>query len=512
MAEKVVVEIPGVESNIRALKDMVKTWKSLAQAQDAVAKTTRKAGSAARSASQSAKSAASAASKAAGATRVGAQSSSTASVDPDKTQVQSVKDQYRMKAQYARAQARQQAADQKAAAKAAKQAQQNDPDYIRKQAMLRARYTYGKNGKIQAHLLGVDIKRLVNSGQGAFVHQVMGGNDPQGGGGIDPTSMGLNVAGAAAGVGGTAGQGVGGAVSSAHAVAMALSGLGKLGPYAMAAAVVLKGLGNAAEYATKRVEGEARAGMGYDPLLEKFGAYGGAAGYTGVAAAAAAKAGINPVGGPYGNIDYAGNKRKELKYIGDAPSFEEARRRDIELHGQETGAAKFWDLSPEQKRAALGDPASGNAARNVARRQSHNRASEQWDRFMGHLNDNAGSAADGLINDLMDDPKKFADFVWGGIQGPYAQMIGGKGAAGSIGGRPSIGSGAKSADLKDALDKATQAMNDNTRAIEYSTQGFSSNVPGAEGAVPRGLRNNINLQSKGMDMATANEVRLNTGL
>lgn len=502
---KVTVDVPDVQASLKDVKALVKGLKDVAKAQSAVASASRQAGTAAKAAAQSTKSAASrmasggvgrpGSSSGGGASSAGGAS---ATVDPNKTQAQSVRDAYRMKAQYARVKAKQQVADQKAAAKAAKVAQQNDPAYIRKQALMRARYTYGKNGKIQAHLLGVDIQKLVNSGQGALVHQVMGGNDPQVGGGIDPSSMGLNVANAATGAIGTAGQGAAGAYSTASAVASALTGLSRLGPYAAAAAVVLKGLGASAEYAQKRVEGEARAGMGYDPLLEKYGGYGGSAGYTGVAAAAAGRAGINPVGGPYGNIDFSGNKRKELKYIGDASSFDEARRRDIELHGGETGAAKFWDLTPQQKAAALTDmdKASENDDRMMhqpaaRRRAEHNQASENWDRFVGGLADAGTNAADKLIN-------------W---------LIGSEGQAGGWSGSASEKkSGGGSKDLKEALDENTKAINRQTQAIDTSTSGFSSSVPGAEGSVPRGLRNNLLLQANGMDMATATSVRLNTGL
>lgn len=208
----------------------------------------------------------------------------------------------------------------------------NNPSHVVMQAMMRTRFSKGIFGGIKGMPLGADILKLGGMSS-PIVQAIMGGS-----GGMarlapmiaplitNPVTIAAMVA-AAAVVGTTVLGFNAGRVMGKYGSTIAASG-GLNGSYRNASIIAgFAGLGSGSD-ASRRLQ-ESIAGGG-------------------LATSYAIKAGINPMGFPFGDMDYATKLAKYTEFVSRSQSFNEARRR-AEAVGMPDLAKSYW-LSDRDKR------------------------------------------------------------------------------------------------------------------------------------------------------------------
>ena len=339
--------------------------------------------------------------------------------------------------------------------------QASDPSYVYQSVMNRTRFT---NGGKQGHILGIDQKRLQAAGLGHLIPQIQG----TGGGGGSYTSMSKGAGNVInAGIHATNVSGGAGGFEALGAIAGMFPELG-----ALAAAFGVLAMG--AQYASKRLSNVAIAGTGYNPMVEGLGMDAGSMGGTahGMQAAAWMEAGINPIGGRYGDNNYAAKQQKAIQHIRDmkhkGASFDEVRGW-AEQAGIPEAASEYWeDDAHAQDRMNRGKPPSDKQLKDDA-----NRAEE--------------------IDSTVDKVKKMTAY-WAGkawdFLGPDSGMVPGGPGGGS----------AATAPPKDP----TKATTEDTSQTINPMDGGTSSYNGIRGGLPSKWIGN-----PGMDTSQANAVRLN---
>lgn len=307
-----------------------------------------------------------------------------------------------------------------------------DPQRALQTAMMRTRFTQGVFGKMIGHPLGVDLMK---------VGALMGPNAANGlfGGGAG--------GGALAGVGFAAA----GAVAALTAFAAAVQHVGTM-LQSLAAQTA------ASANSAGSVQGirAAAAQLGMDPA-QLARQVQGAVGAGGIGAGFGIQAGINPVGGSFGDMGYAEKARKALKFVAGSKSFDEARRRAEGLGIPE--AAQFFYLNPSNK-AALMNNGFGGGAESVAAGANFRYAQERIGASFWKVLEKATPAIEYFANGLSD-LADVIDFVLNGFK--------------------------KSSGGKSYQERQIKALDDNTRAINGMRETLGGG-PRAQGALPSGIK------------------------
>ena len=211
-----------------------------------------------------------------------------------------------------------------------------DPQRQLMTAMMRTRFARNAQGGITPMPLGVDLLKFGPQLLGAA--QSAGTGSIGGLGGAASTVMSI---GSKLGPAGTVATAVIAAMvamaAAVHQTAQIISGIGRQmaaggsGVLGMSPFTRVAGIGDAGS-AARGLQGALQGGYGAG-----FGI----------------QAGINPVGGPFGDIDYAAKLKKALRYIAGAGSFDQARRRAEGLGIPE--AANLYNTSDYTKQR-IGTP------------------------------------------------------------------------------------------------------------------------------------------------------------
>lgn len=281
---------------------------------------------------------------------------------------------------------------------AQQQARNNDPAYVEAQARARTRYTPNGWGGQSGHILGVDRAKLKALGLDHVIKDIEGSAPPP------PTDIVKALTAGLGGSGGGAGLG-------------AAAGLAGFAPELAIAAAALGALAIGANYATKNLKGMAVAGAAYNPMFEEYGISPGSlsGNLNGIQAALAMRAGINPIGGYYGDNNYAEKQKKALRFIRSAPTYDEARRRAEGLGMPEAAAA--WDLNEQNFNDLVDRSAPTDAQRGRKANQDQRFNSEKTKAldFLGGLAtytlDAVGDPLNNLTGGLYGPTKAAIDFV-----------------------------------------------------------------------------------------------------
>lgn len=304
------------------------------------------------------------------------------------------------------------------------------PNGALQQAIARTRFT-NVAGKMIGHPLGVDVMKIGSMLGPDGVAGLFGGGG-----------------GAMAGIGAVAGPfavATGAVLAFAAAVAKVADMLKNISSQTALAGDKALGLQAAANY------------FNTDPASLAQRIQSGVS--SGVGAGFGVQAGINPVGGPYGDNDYAGKAQKALKYIINSGSRDQARRRAEGLGMPEL--AGLYDLKGSNRAdAARGGMGLSPGALDASRAAGAN-FSYAWSRIMRDFElvlTKATPIIDYFAKSLAD-AADMLEFVLNGF---------------------------KKSDRGSALERNTKALND--AAAAYRDAGTYGGGPRAHGAMPSGIK------------------------
>ncbi len=306
-----------------------------------------------------------------------------------------------------------------------------DPQNALRIAMMRTRFTQGVFGNLIGHPLGIDLMKI--------------------GGMMGPHAAGGLFGGGGAGGGAlaTVGFAAAGAVAALGAFAAAVHGAGS----ALNALAAQTAVSSGDPGAVNAVRAAA-AQLGMDPAQLASRVQGGVS--SGFGGGFGAQAGINPVGGPFGDNDYARKAQKAIRYVANAGSFDQARRRAEGLGVPEL--AQFFFLNKSNK-AALSNNGFGASTEGIAAGTNFRAAQERIASSFWKALDKATPAIEYFANGLSD-LATMIDFVLNGFK--------------------------KSPGGKSTQERQIQALDNNTRALNGMRETFGGG-PRAQGALPGGL-------------------------
>ena len=207
------------------------------------------------------------------------------------------------------------------------------PAHILGQAFMRSRWM-NVAGKLVGSPLGIDLSKMIRHFGPMAASQFFGGVGGGAGGAAGAGGAVAGLAGAAPAIG---------AVAGLAATIIGLSQAAKLASSSLAPLIAGVATGGSMKTEERLRSYEIALGMQPGGLASAAKA-GMSSGY---GSGYYAGLGVNPVTGPFGNMDYSGAARKALGDIMGARSFQEARRK-AELAGMPE-AAKFYYLSGPNK-------------------------------------------------------------------------------------------------------------------------------------------------------------------
>lgn len=378
-----------------------------------------------------------------------------------------------------------------------------DPNQDFLRALMRTRFTKGLMGGLKGMPLGTDIMKLGGMGSKA-VQMLMGG-----GGGF--TGMAASLAPLL-----TNPVTLAAMATAAIAIAPIISGVmaGDARSQLMSGFATAGGMGgswaNASLISNFAGLGEWKdAAKNFQAAIEK-GGFG--TGY-------AVQAGINPIGGPAGDMDYAEKLRKYGKYVANAPSYEEARRRAVAVGADDM--ADFYWLPPDEKKKFFERQGRQFSPKEYEENAKYKASKANFDQARDNFGINWGSSGVGkgvwdygrvAVNaasvgmNLPIGPMAIAGIgnwllnpkgTWDNLQHSFGDLVE------SLKDLYHIGDKSKAdAEKLDAQKKNTQAINDHTREMKE----FRETVGGgmrASGAVPRGIKGGASAR-EAMDHARVN--------
>lgn len=321
--------------------------------------------------------------------------------------------------------------------------QSNDPKQQLIQALMRSRFV-NNGGKMNIMPLGRDLSPGMMQLMG-----IMGGGAQAGG----ATMMGGAGAGAAGGVAALANPiGIAAAAIAAFAIGVAK------------ATVVLNDMArnwvsNGGSFGQSQSAARIAALTGVD-----------ASSFSGNLPGTAAAAGINPIGGPFGDMNYSEKLRKAARFVARARSLDDARRRAAMVGSPEL--ANTYLLRPDQQKWMQ---KQGMQNEGEAKRAAQLMADLQiaWANFSTVFVKLATPFVATLSNIgrtfawLMDKIEAFADWI-----------------------RNKLGLGGNEGGKKSPLDRNTEATDQLTRAMKDVRETLGGG-PRAQGALPGKFRNGI---------------------
>jgi len=210
---------------------------------------------------------------------------------------------------------------------------------------------------------------------------------------------------------------------------------------------------------------------------------------SGAGASYAAQAGINQVGGPFGDNNYSKKLIKALDFIINAPDFDTARRRAEGLGIPD--AAAGWYMDPKDKKGfgKSGKPVSPEDIRDQLRyakaMAEFNSAVDRFNiKVVGPLASGVASMLNGITNvvEVLSVFGKQIGQLIGGLPTLWGQF-----AAFFERLRDAMGWGSGTKSVKDSLDKNT-ASNDNLRQSVDKAREVIGGGQRSRGAVPNKLR------------------------
>lgn len=357
-----------------------------------------------------------------------------------------------------------------------------DPQNQLTNAVMRSRF-FQVGNKLVGQPLGIDIKALMQSGQGGALSQILNGGIPLGGLG------GGAVRGAAGAAGGAGGGGIGALGAAAGALAAPLAAA------AVAAGMVAAAFSEAAGLMKSAGLRAEIGGSGREfSAASRVGAYFGNQGLAGQVASNiqggygagyAASIGVNPNGGPFGDMNSSRKFTQIARDIGNSKTYEEARRKAAMVGAPEL--ANLQQLKGSTRDALLGggfgnSEESYKAALELNAQMAILGQSFDTLRVQFLLPTIQGlNAAAAAFNQL----DKFTH----GFVSTVAKALGTSGIGGLVDAWNKITGGGSAKSAESATDRNTRAVNENTRALKDKE--IVGGGPRASGAIPRGI-NGIN--------------------
>lgn len=342
-----------------------------------------------------------------------------------------------------------------------------DPNKQLASAILRSRF-FQVGNKIVGQPLGIDIMKLLGSGQGNALAGIFNGGIP-----------------------GAAGSGAGGA-----------GGIGALGSAASAAAGPLAALGAAATMGVaafheaaqlmQKMNLKASLGGSYGDFsaATRVGAFLGNSGLAGQVASGiqggygagyAASIGVNPLGGPFGDMNSSKKFNQIARDIANSRTYEEARRKAAMVGAPEL--ANLQQLSGGTKDRLLngkGGPGSDSYKAALELNAEMAILGQSLDdirvKFLTPTIKSLNMAAEGF--DRVD---KFAH----GFFSTVSQALGTSALGGLVNIWEQITGGGSKGSKESATERNTRAINENTRALKEKE--IVGGGPRARAAIPSGL-------------------------
>lgn len=348
-----------------------------------------------------------------------------------------------------------------------------DPQHQLTNAVMRSRF-FQVGNKLVGQPLGIDIKALMQSGQGGALSQILNGGIPLGG-----------LGGAAGGAGAAGGGGIGALGAAAGALAAPLAAA------AVAAGMVAAAFSEAAGLMKSANLRAQIGGSGREfSAATRVGAYFGNQGLagqvasniqSGYGAGYAASIGVNPNGGPFGDMNSSKKFNAIARDIGNSKTYDEARRKAAMVGAPEL--ANLQQLKGSTRDALLGG-GFGNSEESYKSALELNAQmailGQSFDtlRVQFLLPTIQGlNAAASAFNQL----DKFTH----GFALTVAQAFGSSGLGNLINAWNKITGGGSSKNVESATERNTRAVNENTRALK--DREIVGGGPRAASAIPQGI-------------------------
>jgi hypothetical protein len=363
-----------------------------------------------------------------------------------------------------------------------------DPNKDFFDAMMRTRFVQGAFGKMKAMPLGRDLMQFGGAMFGGIPGLGAAGGAGGGASGILAALgplMSNPVTIAAVAVAAVAAASVAAGVISAKAISSQMSGYARAGIPGLSRANIIAGMNG--------------LGSGADAAR----AFQNAIGQGGIGAAYAAQAGINPLGGPFGDMDYAKKFNKYADFVARSKTFEEARRR-AEAVGMPDLANNYWlsEKSKDELQRKRERPLDPKAMRDT---QEFNK---EWNTFLEELEEfkrqigkgflpvmtnflDIGGRVVGVFNDL----GITAQLTLGGLTA-FVELI--RQIRKMLG--LSNGDESEAKKAEEVQKKHTKALDDHARAMNQHREVIGGGSK-AQGAVPKSIRGN---NADGLDYVRTN--------